>query len=293
MAKVEVLQQNMNLAESQLFNICLTGDISIVENLFEDKVYVTPYEWRHSLGMVCQNNHIEILKLLIDISEDAPNNDLWNEALLGGVNSGNRDIVKLILKQQPTNINQALYHACVNNNFPIIQLLTNGDFDSNAGFLGACHGGHLPLIKSMIKRGNIDINMGLELACYSGNIKCIDYLISQGANKWNKGLIGSCYGKHLDISKKMIENGANNLKEVFLITCNIQNGELLKYLSYKIREWKFILPLISKNLNDEFIKFIQTHLSFKLKFQNICKFSGCDTCQFLIKHGIAKCNKHK
>jgi len=89
------------------------------------------------------------------------------------------------------------------------------------GFLGACYGGNIDLVKIAMREREVPINIGLMQACFSGQLDMVKFLVEQGAYDLNGGLHCAClcwHEKHLqqhyDIIQYMIENGARNFNDI-------------------------------------------------------------------------------
>ena len=53
------------------------------------------------------------------------------------------------------------------------------------GLCNACRGGHINIVKMMIKKGATTWNNGLFGACQGGNMEIVDLIIEKGANDWD------------------------------------------------------------------------------------------------------------
>ena len=107
----------------------------------------------------------------------------------------------------------SLYAVCQSGNIDVVNLMISlGANDWNGGLSGACIGGHLELAKLMISHGANDWNWGLRGACGGGHLELVNLMIFHGANDWNHGLRGACGGDHLELAKLMIYHGANNCR---------------------------------------------------------------------------------
>lgn len=97
-------------------------------------------------------------------------------------------------------------------------------------FTGACRGGHLSLIHSLIERGVNDWNGGLYWACRGGHSSVVNMMIDKGADKWNSGFIGACSGGHPELCKLMIERGATNIYIGLLYSCRRGHEPMIQWL---------------------------------------------------------------
>ena len=99
---------------------------------------------------------------------------------------------------------------CENNDVIKIQkmLKMNLNWNWNNAFYGACLGGHIDIVKFMIKKGTNHWSCGLSYACIGGNIDIVKLMIEKGADDWDSGLRDACRCGHMDIVKLMIDKGA-------------------------------------------------------------------------------------
>ena len=95
-------------------------------------------------------------------------------------------------------------------NYQLITFSIKQNFDAEYGLIGACYGGHLHLVNSMIEKGAIRWNEGLEGACQSGYPHLVNFMIEKGATDFNSGLASACRGGHLRLVNLMIEKGATD-----------------------------------------------------------------------------------
>ena len=101
---------------------------------------------------------------------------------------------------------------CENNDIiKVRKMIKVGYFYLGFGLYGACKGGHIDIVKFMIKEGNNNCywNGGLYGACEGGHIDIVKLMIEKGANDWNKGLYYACQGGHINIVTLMVEKGAD------------------------------------------------------------------------------------
>ena len=114
---------------------------------------------------------------------------------------------------------EILRKYCINNNLIKIKKVIGTDLNSNYGLIldwnyglyGACKGGHIEIIKLMIKKGATRLDGGLYSACEGGNLDIVKLMIEKGAMWWDHGLVYACIGGNMDIVKLMIEKGATRL----------------------------------------------------------------------------------
>jgi len=125
------------------------------------------------------------------------------EACLGG----HMKIVKILTNTELeiTTDRYGLFNYIVNN---YIKLTETRTLNMNLGFDGACSGGHIEIVKLMIRNGGDRFDKGLFNACKKNYVAIINLLIKQSCYKynidWNEGFFGACEGGHSKIINKMI-----------------------------------------------------------------------------------------
>ena len=82
---------------------------------------------------------------------------------------------------------------------------SNNYFNWNNGMHGAAEGGHMNIVKLMIKKGASNWNKGMYGAAEGGHIDIIQFFIDKGADDWNWSMQGAdCFG-HIDIVEFFID----------------------------------------------------------------------------------------
>jgi len=139
------------------------------------------------------------------VKNSCSDNDTVETLILDG------KIESLIKKNAILNFNYCLGWACQSGNMDMVQLMIEkGANYWNNGLHGACRGGKMDMIQLMIDKGASDRNRGLEGACQSGDMDIVQLMIDKGASDWNRGLEGACQSGNMDLVQLMIEKGATH-----------------------------------------------------------------------------------
>ena len=104
--------------------------------------------------------------------------------------------------------NNGLYGACRGGHMDIVKLMIKQGAKSwmNQGLYEACEGCHLDIVKLMIKSGAANCwNIGLHKACIGGNMDIIKLMIDNGGRGWNCALYYACFGGHMDVAELIIK----------------------------------------------------------------------------------------
>ena len=92
-----------------------------------------------------------------------------------------------------------------------LKLLKNKDIGANINVLQiACTNNCIEIVDSLINKFSHEwiAEWGMEMACRGGHINIIKLMIKKGANNWNWGLAIACKFYYQEVVKLMIENGA-------------------------------------------------------------------------------------
>ena len=141
--------------------------------------------WRGRILEACRNGKAEIVKLLLECSEndfDILNRQINDEMVLACKN-GHNDVVKLLLTQSDIIIDlnatnsfgkTALMWACQNGHKDVVKLLleqSERNIDLNAqsdfgwtAFMDACRGGHNDVVKLLLEHSKVDISLPVGFA---------------------------------------------------------------------------------------------------------------------------------
>lgn len=236
---------------------CMFNNISIAKYM----ILRGSNNWLDALYWACKNENRVLIDLII-ISRNSSNScnpqiHELNAGLAGASESGNKELVDLMISNGAVNWNMGLLHASKNNKMELINymidkggkkryglygacstnnrhivdyLIQLGSNDWNSGLAGACHGGKKDMIDYMIDKGANNLNKGLSGACTQGSMEIINYIISKGANDWNEGLYGACMASQIKNINYMISKGATNLGYGLWAACHKNNKRIIKYM---------------------------------------------------------------
>ncbi|KAK1254167.1 hypothetical protein MKX08_008162 [Trichoderma sp. CBMAI-0020] len=204
----KLLIDNVDLAlqdadrQTPLFVACVYGRTEIVELLIQHKVNImTPDKKRTTpLHAACANRHLEVARLLIDNGADATKVDVkGNTALAVAALAGALEIVRMFFEQGEGV--SADYHSAL---------------------LGASAGGHVDIVKLLIKwrdsesiTGPDSKNSALMNASRNGHAGVVSLLLEVGAELDSPDAFGgtplyeACRNGHLEVARLLVEKGAD------------------------------------------------------------------------------------
>ncbi len=122
---------------------------------------------------------------------------------------------------------------CEKNNVIKIRKMIEIGLDWDSGLYYACKGGHIEIIKLMIKKGATRLDRGLYGACEGGHLDIVKLMIEKGAHNWNWGLVYACRGGYIDIVKLMIKKGTIVWNWGFEDACEYGHMDICKFLIEK------------------------------------------------------------
>lgn len=222
----------------------------------------------------CKNGQLNILIRYIESNVYFNKSTALNNACAGGFPELVRYLLEFIKRNKYVAyryIDNALFHACLNGKFDLIDILLKNGAEIRYGYYGAYESGNQDyidymknnkgvyhdqfIIKFACRSGNLDIikkfihefcswDMVLANICEQGNIDIVEYSIkylmestyhSQRALTywWNRGLRGACKGGHMDIINLMIKNGANDWDDGFEGACEGDRVDIAKLMVQK------------------------------------------------------------
>ena len=134
----------------------------------------------------------------------------------------------------PTNLN--FYDSCLFGHYENVSEFisktkynTVNQYTWNKGLYGACKGGHIHILKIIIKKIQSGLNpkrsadywdWALYAACRAGHMDIVRLMFKKRPYKrysnrklyefnWNRGLTSACKGDNIEIVKLMLDNGAS------------------------------------------------------------------------------------
>ena len=223
------------------------------------------------------SNHLDVVKLLIKHGASVKEDD--SEALKIASRCGNFEVVKFLFELDPTiddsDKEEACEQAAWNGHINIVKFFIenkvkidkyqikyaaeSGYLDvveylirpeigcsKNDALLGACQGGHLPIVKMLLNNG-ADVHYGEDEAIIEasdkGNVDVVRYLIKKGANfhvNCEQPLYNATIEGHLNVVKCLVEAGANfradnNAAMYYALKNN--RSDILEYLKQAEKEY--------------------------------------------------------
>lgn len=192
---------NMLLSSKNFWNKIWRRDISSITNLPEN-----PYEKYKEINRIVENHlsNRDITRALTYLAENGY--DVWLLHLLPRKIYGNEPDYYF-----------ALTGAAKGGFITLIQSLidkdTKHELNYNAGMVKAAEGGHIDIVKLMLKNGATDYNLTMRMAARKGHMNIIKLMLSEGATIYNEALKVAAGGGYMDIVKLMLDLGANNIDD--------------------------------------------------------------------------------
>lgn len=138
-------------------------------------------------------------------------------------------------ESRTSNIQKIFRGACRGGHIDIIKMVLRcGAYDMPFGLMMACRGGHLHVIEFMINKSSIlSFDFGLAYACRDGNVAIAELMIAHGANDFDAGLRNACRGGHLDLINLMIGHGSEAWNGALAYACRGGQLEIAKLMISK------------------------------------------------------------
>jgi hypothetical protein len=86
-----------------------------------------------------------------------------------------------------------------------IRIGTNGDL--NYGLLAACRGGHLSIVRLMLRSGATAVHAAIILAIRGGHHRIVNCLLDNSANDWPAILREACIAGHMGLTRRALNRG--------------------------------------------------------------------------------------
>ena len=153
------------------------------------------------------------------------------------------------------------------------------DIDGSNGFMIACHGGHLNIVKYLVEMNyNINLkdnfgNNGLMWACRGGHLNIVNYLVEMNYNINEKddggknSLMIAFSDRKYDIVIYLLEHGCE-INEKYIK--KIKSDEILcKKIEKRMEKVQTFYDEIEKNLNEIDIRIVHEIKAFTYGLQNL------------------------
>lgn len=163
-----------------------------------------------------------------------------NDALIEAADKGYMNIVREVLNNGATNLDDALYAAARTNDLALLtELLHAEDWPeegieefNNALIIAARHG-YLDAIREIINAGATNLGEALVNAATSNHLNVVQFLINTGAIDpmdidW--ALRQAAYHGRLEIVRELVEHGATDLEDALQTAQERRHPEVVKYL---------------------------------------------------------------
>lgn len=192
------------------------------------------------INYACRMGCLPLIKLSLELNTSNVIKNL-NMGLIGAVQHGCVDNVKLLIERGATVTNSVLYEACYSGYLNVVDLLSKyGANDWNLGLKGGCQGNRPKVVENMIKRGGqlaspsvfnficsrgyydvvkiliehqkFNITPGFEEACKYGYYDIVQLFASKGEFDWENRFYDACSYGHKNIAQFLIGklNGDKN-----------------------------------------------------------------------------------
>lgn len=217
------------------------------------------------------------------------------------------NILEVLLYQTARYDTSALYVACSGGDIDLVDIVSrkrinstiptrdpqNVDSEWDVGMFGACKGGHVPIVKTMIKNGATQFVHGLQIACESGHFDVVELLSLKVRSdiNWHTLLIGGCTGNNLDIIKLIIKRGGTDYDYAFNHACRVSNLDVIEFLINKgAKQIDIGLYAVCRHLRQDVIKFLLTKVNpatihWDRALRDICRYGNVETAKLIVDAG--------
>ena len=264
------VHQRVAIINDGFLNASVHGRMDVLEILVDmgfDRL-IFDDSWMIALEKTTSQNHINVVKLLVQKGQFVTANRNCNVAVIIASMNNRLDILKVLLDTGRVNLNTqiskyryrtALHFACRQGHLDLVKLLLETgqvevdsvDGDGKTPLMYACGGGHVEIAKLLIETGNVDLNeidyfgmTPLLHACKHGNVEIAELLIETENVLLNElddfersALMYACEGGHVEIAKLLIETGNVPLDEIdyfgktlLMYACESGHIEIVKLL---------------------------------------------------------------
>lgn len=213
-------------SDKQFLNACKKGvvyDVMLIGN----KYIVSDEYFSYGLFFACTKKYTKIINFILGKTTKSV---VVNYGLRGGCDSGDMNIVNLMIEKGANNWDEGLRDSCKGGHIEIVKLMIEkGAIDFNGGLNSVCvccKPPNLEIAELMIQQGANDLETYLQYACDKGYMELAKILIKNGAVNFNEGLMRACSSNQPKMIKLMVKHGAVNFNEGLVYACvkNISDG---------------------------------------------------------------------
>ena len=140
------------------------------------------FDWDQGLSEASYGGHREVVDYLITVGTQQGHHFDYNVGLLGACYHGDLSMVTRMIEYGANDYPNGMKEAGRGGHREIIMYLEKPLKSVLSGFIGACLGGHLPLIESMLASQPHLVDFGLDFACFGGHLDCVQFLLTHGAH---------------------------------------------------------------------------------------------------------------
>ena len=213
-----LIEKGANTFDYALRNAAEGGHFKILKMILNKGATITG----PSIVAAVRNNHFEIIDFLI---KNFNFDKHMREIMFAAAESGNMDILNLMIEKGCTYFNDAAFHAAKTGKIEIIKhLVEKGAEEFNHIMYKAVYKGHIDIVKLMIEKGAKNFEKCLYISAECGYIDIVNLLIEQGATKFDYALESAARGGELEIIKLLLTRGTSIEIGTTNITRSIENA---------------------------------------------------------------------
>lgn len=179
---------------------CYNGHIEVVKYLMRESAKdLDVNDVYRGMRSACKGGHIEIVKFMA--LQGATN---WNQGLMYACEKGSLEIVEFMISKGATNWSVACSTACHYGHTGIAKIIIakgkgsiisrDGVFD---GLYHACLYGYTEIVELILDcdvNNELNYNKYMNTACVGGHIEVVKLLIKKGTNNWPQCFKSACTG---------------------------------------------------------------------------------------------------
>jgi hypothetical protein len=204
----------------------------------------------------------------------------YDESIELACESGNLELVSLLISKGIENYGESLEYACRSGNKKLVEMIIPkvAINDESKNFEYACSSGNKEIVELFDSEHFLDYNCFIPFACESGNKEIIEFLISKGANDWNCFLLSSVHLNDLSLIDFFISKGANDWEGSLHKACQKGIFRLVQFFYEKGKFFQFL-----------FIFYFNLFVGLKIKSESLecsISYSNIYICKYLLSKGV-------